>query len=479
MTGRAQLWLRLALTALLWLLAGRVRSLTDLSPANFSLHPYRSGVVDEDDAAGFPPLLTETQSEPLFAQRNAAAGLDVVFINLNSSRQRRHFLYETLQFYGFSRRQVRRVAAFAPEEVVVAPALADAALCQHLTRDAFDGLVALQDALEANASSPAGRRVFVEALCGRKKNSARELAVTLSHLLALHAALADATRPFALVLEDDLHLYMEVDFAALLASAPPDFAVLQLATSNDHSVANLWRVFLRHKLLWVRRKDRDDYWCAGAYIVRKAALRPVVERIFSQLRAAIDAADAAPRRFRANVVAAYPSPCFPRACCVNGRLQAVSDAPSAAAAAVGVAVAVAAEGNASAAEPLAPLCVRSARGLQADAFVFALAPGATYMLTLPLLTNSPTGNVSTVHQRHVDWHQAAFRRGRRIFALLRAGRVPVALPSLFNAHCRIGAGLVLRAPAEAEALTAYAAELREQRDWVDGVAAQRLSVLDA
>lgn len=468
MTGRVRPWLRLALAALLWL-AGRVRSVADLSPGNFSLHRYRSGAVDEDDAVGFPPLLTETRSEPLFAQRNAAAGLDVVFINLNSSRQRRHFLYETLQFYGFSRRQVRRVAAFAPEEVVVAPALADAAQCQQLTRGAFDGLVAQQDALEANASTPAGRRVFVEALCGRKKNSARELAVTLSHLLALHAALADATRPFALVLEDDLHLFMEVDFAALLASAPPDFAVLQLATSNDHSVANLWRVFLRHKALWVPRRDRDDYWCAGAYIVRKAALRPVVARLFSELRSAADAADAAPRRFRANVVAAYPSPCFPRGCCVDGRLRAASDAPPAA------------EGNASASAeaPLAPVCVRSARGLQADAFVFALAPGATFMLTLPLLTNSPTGNVSTLHQRHVDWHQAAFRRGRRIFALLRAGRVPVALPSLFNARCRIGAGLVLRAPTEAAALAAYAAEQREHRDWVDGVAAQRLNVLDA
>lgn len=137
-------------------------------------------------------------------------------------------------------------------------------------------------------------RIIVQAHCGRKKNTKRELTVTLSHLLAIRTAIygdfprksrSRSTSPYALILEDDLQLAFEVDFAALIRSSPnpKTFGILQLVTSNDFSVMNLEKVFLHHRQLWVKRKDKDDYWCAGAYIINKPVLKPFIDAIFNDL----------------------------------------------------------------------------------------------------------------------------------------------------------------------------------------------------
>ena len=117
----------------------------------------------------------------------------------------------------------------------------------------------LQRNHSSSSSSNGGRKskvkIFVQAHCGRKKNTRRELTVTLSHLLAIRSAIYDSSgsgSPYALILEDDLQLAFQVDFPALIRSSPnpTGFGVLQLVTSNEFSVLNLQKVYNLHRTLW-------------------------------------------------------------------------------------------------------------------------------------------------------------------------------------------------------------------------------------
>lgn len=164
-------------------------------------------------------------------------------------------------------------------------------------------------------------------------------------------------------------------------------------------------VFVK-KLLWVKRKEKDDYWCAGAYIINKEKLRETVDHIFSPI-ASIDSTfnNKTKLLYGASLVAAYQRPCYPKFCC-NG--SAVS---------------------------LLPSCIRASRGIASDNFIFSLSFHDTYMMTIPLFSNSHTGNVSTVHQQHVEWHQSAFRRGRRIMKLFKLGNASI--PTFANIQCML------------------------------------------
>ncbi len=229
-----------------------------------------------------------------------------------------------------------------------------------------------------SSSSSHKANVIVRTLCGRPKNSRRELIVTLSHLRAIHEAVNDLTNPgpYAMILEDDMQFAYTVNWKLLLDSAPPDFAVLQLVTSNEFAVMNLYNVFTRHNRVWVKRVPKDDYWCAGAYIINKLVLKPLIDGIMSTL---------ADGTIQADIIAGYEGPCWPKYCCSKSKFNTSL-----------------------------PGCVLAARGFQADHYVFSLVNGATYMLTVPMLTGSLIGNTSTLHQEHVHVHNSAFNRIRKI-----------------------------------------------------------------
>lgn len=64
-------------------------------------------------------------------------------------------------------------------------------------------------------------KVLIRSHCGRKKNTKKELAVTLSHLHAIRSAIrSNSTNRYALILEDDLQISFNINFPALIASAP-------------------------------------------------------------------------------------------------------------------------------------------------------------------------------------------------------------------------------------------------------------------
>ena len=61
--------------------------------------------------------------------------------------------------------------------------------------------------------------------------------------------------------------------------------------------------------------------------------------------------------------------------------------------------------------PFSP-CSQAPRGYQSDHYLFSLALGHTYMISLPLVTTASSGNSSTLHQDHVALHVGAFHRVR-------------------------------------------------------------------
>eukprot|EP01034_Spumella_vulgaris_P031487 gene31487-38889_t len=81
-----------------------------------------------------------------------------------------------------------------------------------------------------------------------RKNQ-REIACIASHLVAIHTAVNDplydlVSSPYALIVEDDVHFELNVDFDALAMHAPGDFSILQLSTNNGPEASKMWRNFV-------------------------------------------------------------------------------------------------------------------------------------------------------------------------------------------------------------------------------------------
>eukprot|EP01040_Poterioochromonas_malhamensis_P017283 gene17283-19823_t len=134
--------------------------------------------------------------------------IPVYFINLNQEEKRRDYIREQLKFWGFGR--VTRVSAWTDEDVR-----------QYLTAS----ITSLDNVARPND---------------------KEIACIASHLYAMYLAVTDTSNdsPYALIMEDDLNMEMEVDWDGMMEKAPEDFAILQLMTSNSESVYNLWKEYL-------------------------------------------------------------------------------------------------------------------------------------------------------------------------------------------------------------------------------------------
>lgn len=300
-------------------------------------------------------------------------------------------MQKQLKYYGLDARN--RVRAYTPNHIYIPEFLMQPADCNTLGEEGLKQSFQMYPVRKQ-------QRFIVKSLCGRKKNSMKDLAVTLSHLWAIRTAIYDEKQQhnnYALILEDDLQFSFGVDFAGLIESAPKDFAVLQLITSNVYSINNLWKVYRRHKLLWVKRTEKDDYWCAGAYIINKQALKPTIDSIFEK-------GDHS-GFWKIHIIAGYERPCEPTYCCKNHRLLTDSH------------------------------CVNSAKGYQSDSFVYSLAYDKTYMLTVPMVTGAKYGNDSTLHQDHVvNFHVNAFHRINELVAELSSGDRQ-RIPSFLKSYC--------------------------------------------
>lgn len=106
-------------------------------------------------------------------------------------------------------------------------------------------------------------------------NSLHELAIVASHLRAAGAAL-DAGVTAAVIMEDDVRAHHRYDGAALLASAPPDWEILQLHVSHAPVIGELGELYLRHGILW--HEWEPSCYSAGAWVARRGALASLLAR---------------------------------------------------------------------------------------------------------------------------------------------------------------------------------------------------------
>ncbi len=197
----------------------------------------------------------------------------------------------------------------------------------------------------------------------------------------------------------------DVDFAALIASAPADFGILQLVTSNTEAINSLLAQFMSQQPSGMRKSngsvsDSDVssgvsshrywrrsawnhftkngktslYWSAQAYIVNKRVVRPFIDDVVS-----LGSADEG-GRLRFKIVNSF----FPNSCTRTKQRP----------------------------------CVLS-NCLFADSYIFA-GGGPTYVSTIPLFSGARVGLTSTIHQEQVSFHSDAFALIRAVTAELRA-----------------------------------------------------------
>ena len=319
---------------------------------------------------------------------------DVFWINLDKSAERRHYFERQLGSHGILKSS-SRIRALSPDNVIVPEEIAVPHECKILTSKS---VVDVPELLKR----PRGR-ILIDALCGRPRNSKRELTVTASHLQALRTAVNSVSEsPYALILEDDMALSFDVDYHALAESAPPGFAILQLVTSNDQNLKYLWKKYVDSggEYLWEQRSDITDFWCAGAYIVNKEVFKPIINRIVRKITSNGWVA--------MSIIAAYP--CKPAVCCaeVDPDHPENEDSPNK--------QQVFYHGWHYNNESLPfgrlrtnPACMFAPKGYQADHFVFEIARPHAYTLSVPLIGGAgKVGTNSTLHQEHVQWHKIAF-----------------------------------------------------------------------
>lgn len=251
----------------------------------------------------------------------------------------------------------------------------------------------------------------VVGLLGRPKhNKLKEVGCTSSHLEAMRLAIFHnrTNSKYAIITEDDIQIPFDIDFDALIATAPPDFGILQLFNSNEGTMKATFETYRKRGdgHLWVEHKNKHftAYWSTCAYLINREVLRPAIEKI---IRKASDG------RYHVQLLAGLQFPCRPKnsPCCLPNP---------------------ATKGYTFIAEPP---CILAGKGFQADSFIYAL--NKTYVLSIPLITNGAGGNQSTFHQDHVESiHHSAFQRQRTYINEMIKGSVP--LPTFAKPACKEG-----------------------------------------
>ena len=79
-------------------------------------------------------------------------------------------------------------------------------------------------------------RIRINQLCIAKRNTIKEIVVTLSHVKAVYTAITSPNKyPYAFIMEDDLQIQFDVDFDALIKLFPPDFGIIQTFVINHEA----------------------------------------------------------------------------------------------------------------------------------------------------------------------------------------------------------------------------------------------------
>lgn len=329
---------------------------------------------------------------------------EVYYINMDRSRSRKDNMDVHLKDVGFKSHRVR---GLEPKEIYIPD---DIQLTWHTRWCMLETkeLIPNRDDVKYNTNSKYnGYTSLMMALCGRgkKKNTAKELGCTTSHIIAMYEAIYSktATSRYALIIEDDVFFPFDIDYNVLAQSAPGGFGILQLFNSNLPTMKQSWESYVSNNSnLWVKRNlNKFDYWSTCGYLIDRVVMKDVIDRVFGIVNGWMS--------FK--IIAGITSPCVPRECCYND--------------------------NSSGGKIIETFnhttpCTYAPRGYQADSFLYAMT--TTYMMTIPLISFGVGGNESTFHQDHVAMlHQPSQHQQRQYIAKLLNREVP--LPSFATPAC--------------------------------------------
>ena len=124
------------------------------------------------------------------------------------------------------------------------------------------------------------KKYLINGLCTRDIKLS-VLYCSMAHLLAIYQAVHSptATSKYAIIMEDDVYIPVSIDFNALADTAPSGFGILQLMTIHAGSLQELWASYLKDPTqLWTRR-NKEEYFSTGIYIINRERLRPVIDAI--------------------------------------------------------------------------------------------------------------------------------------------------------------------------------------------------------
>ena len=228
-----------------------------------------------------------------------------------------------------------RISAFIPQDLFIPDDVSIPPKCRVQTG------TSLSNYLEVANSDSRNNSIFISGLCGRPKNSRKELSVTISHVFAIYRAFqSNSMYPYALILEDDMRLPFDIEWKKMINTAPENFSILQLISSNGFLSPKLWAQYSIDNLkgsidpkagatLWLKRKG-IDFWCAGAYIINRnnTELKNRIESIFKVVgkrKLPVSTTFSDPYRYQylyeAKVIAGYERGCVPKECCEGNPLR--------------------------------------------------------------------------------------------------------------------------------------------------------------
>lgn len=349
----------------------------------------------------------------------------------------------------------------------------------------------------STGSSDRAVRYIVDGLCGRgaNKNTVDDLALTVTHLVALHRALRfyrqqnarninmhksdvqqggdsrfSSVGRYALIIEEDVQFAFDIDFRALIQSAPPQFAMLQL-TNTDHKL-----LYQRHRKyydppkpspssqpqsqlagkydtrMWGKRDTFIESWATSAYIVDLAVVGRIIDTMVSTSSSpAAGSASASVSEYRFKVVAGLPRPCVPKECCISTAQGVVFAQPAFtqttnAQQAQSQALS---QAQGSSLKRVSDVCVLSPKGFISDAFIPSMfdypgvadiSAGGVYVANLPLVVNGLGGKFNDPYnQRYrMDKESAKGLQTQRRFVNQLYEAEKSSVPSFMTPACLFG-----------------------------------------
>ena len=384
--------------------------------------PISSNVDGDSSSRQLPSRRRRLSSATCRWETTTASNPPVYWINLAANVARRQYMETQFRTFGFQ--QNHRIEAISP-------------------------------------NSTRFRLLKLQKPC--KRNTDKDLACIMSHLTAIYHAVYDVSSSstsmtkgrsnsdVALIMEDDVKMLFHINFTALIETAPKDFGILQLVTSNEEAVQTVWSTFKQTqpatptattrtniggnmsnsgvdwtKKLWTRNlwttltrnKRFPLFWSTQAYLINKKVIKAFIDDVIEATKDDGNS-DVGWRLWNRNLWTALTRGVgFPL-------FWSTQATPAAAPLILGFKLI-----NSFAPEQCDSFagcrqCKRTkedpcilAQCLFADTYIYA-GGGPTYVSNLPLFTGASIGLTSSIHQDQVLVHKSAFDRIDTIVSKIR------------------------------------------------------------